>query len=290
MKEANQYVEDKEKNEWDNSLREWGLRFRKEHEEKYGNKTENHNHIEKPKNFFVSSTFERIRDTVYSCRALNGVGLITGEPGIGKSIALQWLAADEPYHAVYVQANNAERNLKPFLRKICHAFGWNTDAQYNRDLWDIIESRMPDAAERGCYIMVDEAQTLMDTVLRELVDFPSYFKVPIILVGNESTLQRKNVEAAFKQVLDRISYRVKLKKPEDKDYGNIGVSYDVYGKDARQYLVLYGRNTSLRRVDQLLKYARAIAGQDGPVRLQHLQSANYQLNGEEGADLLIINQ
>ncbi len=217
------------------------------------------NKIKAPANFLETSISQKIQTMVDVCLNANLIGLVTGAPGIGKSTTLRWIASQEPTYAVYVEVSPAQAALKPFCKLLSDNFGWGVDCQYQHQWWEVLVSRLPDEAKRLRYLMVDEAQTLDNDALRILVNFQEQFGMAVILAGNESTLRRKNSGPAFEQITDRIGFKLRLEGLLDSDFQCLGKNFGFTGEDACNFIIRYGKQTSLRKVEQLLSAAKLLA-------------------------------
>ena len=139
-------------------------------------------------------------------------------------------------------------------------------------IWEVLESQFSHPAND--YILIfDEAQNLPLSILKEMVDLPSRFTIPVVICGNGELLKRRRVSsAAFDQIESRIAKRVILSAPTREDFEMIAVDFDAFGKDAHAACVAYGCNTSMRDLVAMLEAARRYAG-EGPLRLQEIRQA-----------------
>ncbi|PWB84377.1 MAG: hypothetical protein C3F11_01605 [Methylocystaceae bacterium] len=231
-----------------------------------------------------TSIVKAVEDAVNYARTMRRAAAVTGAPGIGKSTALQSISDADP-SAILIYVGGARRTDRAFARLLADSIGIVTGAESTAKLWDIAESILSHP-QFGNILLFDEAQNIPLALLKEVVDFPSRFGVPVVVCGNAELLKRQRVaSAAFDQVSSRIAKRVVLNAPTPEDFQTIGVDFDVFGKDAHAACVDFGLNTSIRELVQVLESARVYAG-DGPLRLQEIKRAVAWIKGAHALKLL----
>ncbi len=197
--------------------------------------------------------------------------LITGVPGIGKTTALEEIARLNP-QATLIRVAAPQSTPRAALSLIADALRAYTYGKSASGIWEVLESQFSHPAND--YILIfDEAQNLPLSILKEMVDLPSRFTIPVVICGNGELLKRRRVSsAAFDQIESRIAKRVILSAPTREDFEMIAVDFDAFGKDAHAACVAYGCNTSMRDLVAMLEAARRYAG-EGPLRLQEIKQA-----------------
>ena len=231
--------------------------------------------------FIETSIFRAIDGAVTYARATKRAAAIIGPPGIGKTVALERIAATVG-RATYVRISATQGTGKAAFRLLADAFDIARAGRESTDsLWRGLEDHFASIAywKTQEFLLVDEAQQLDLNVLKELVDLPSRFGFPVIVCGNADLLKRSRVDrGAYEQISSRCAKRLLLKAPLDEDLVSIAVDFDVYGADARAAAVAYGQNTSIRELVQLLEDARAFVG-SGPLRLAELRQTAANTKG-----------
>ncbi|MCI4680425.1 ATP-binding protein [Rhodoblastus acidophilus] len=239
---------------------------------------------------FVETSISRgIDETVTYSRATLRAAAIIGPPGIGKTVALERLYANDR-KAIYLRISATQGTGKAAFRLLGDAMGVARGGRESTDsIWRALEDRFDTSGswKQGEYLLIDEAQQLDLNVLKELVDLPSRFGFPVVVCGNPDLLKRTKVDrGAYEQIVSRCSKRLVLKAPLDEDLVAIALDFDVYGADARAAAVSYGQNTSIRELVQLLEDARTFVA-SGPIRLNDLrQTAVNTKGGSQALKLL----
>jgi len=235
-------------------------------------------HVSKTSIFIaVQQAFE------YSVR-IKHASLITGIPGIGKTTALEEIARLNP-KATLIRVAAPQSTPRAALSLIADALHAFSNARSASAIWEILESGFSHPANDDILIF-DEAQNLPLAILKEMVDLPSRFQIPVVICGNGELLKRRRVSsAAFDQIESRIAKRAILSAPTREDFEMIAVDFDAFGKDAHAACVAYGCNTSMRDLVAMLEAARRYAG-EGPLRLQEIKHAVVLKNGVNALKLL----
>ena len=230
------------------------------------------------------STYEDILGCFRYAVAGKRAGLIIGPPGIGKTTALEDIRRRDP-KVTLIRVAATRSTPRACLNLIANEMRLYTDGRSAAAIFEIIESRVSHPACEDILIF-DEAQNLPLAILKEMVDLPERFQIPVIVCGNGELLKSRRVSsAAFDQIESRIAKRVILAAPTREDFEMIAVDFDAFGKDAHAACVAYGGNTSLRDLVAMLEDARRYAG-DGPLRLQEIRHAVVLKNGANALKLL----
>ena len=164
------------------------------------------------------------------------------------------------------------------MNLIAEALQINVYRKSTAVIWDVLESYFSYPAMK--YVLVfDEAQNMPLSILKEMVDLPSRFQIPVVICGNGELLKRRRVSSpAFDQIESRIAKRVILAPPTRDDFELIAGDFAANGKDAYAACVAYGCNTSMRDLVAMLEAARGYAG-EGPLRIQEIRQAVVLKNG-----------
>lgn len=138
--------------------------------------------------------FQRIKITEHIVGAINqaltrrSIGVITGEPGDGKSAHARWFR-DQHDGAVLITCDDADCDAKFVIDELHKAFGFKTYSPHARGKKRELDEYLQ--KHRNTVILVDEAQKLTNGALEMLrglhdkSDPENVRNVPIILFGDE---------------------------------------------------------------------------------------------------------
>ena len=138
--------------------------------------------------------FQKIRMTEHIVAAINqaltrrSIGVITGEPGSGKSVHARWFL-DQHDGAVLITCDDADCDAKFVIDELHKAFGFKTFSPHARGKKREIEAYLQ--SHRNTVILVDESQKLTNGALEMLrglhdkSDPEGRRNVPVILFGDE---------------------------------------------------------------------------------------------------------
>jgi DNA transposition AAA+ family ATPase len=233
-----------------------------------------------------TTIYDAVEDVTIFARTMASAGAVIGPPGIGKTFALEDIARKDP-KAVYIRISPATGTYKAALDEIAKGLQIKTSHESAAQIQQAIEHHLQfrGAEFEGPLVcdppilLIDEAQDLDLSILKQIVDFPYRFRVPVVVCGNADLLKRTRVRSgAYEQIASRVAKRAILAAPCDQDFQSIAVDFDVCGMDAHKACVAFGRNTSIRALVQMLEAARGLAG-SGPLRLDEIKSAATWLVG-----------
>jgi len=213
-------------------------------------------------------------------------GVIVAPPGSGKTMTLKQIASKEGGFVCSLKATRTSGRARTVLARIAGEFKIYVGAGNGFDIEHGLWTDLPRLAEGGHWLMIDEAQHLDNDALRAVLDLNDEAGLPILLAGNADLLKRtKSSEAAFEQVKSRLR---ELPRPDGAtrlDVDVLAVDRGVDGREAYRFLYQFGKGArggyDLRRIADLLREGRAVAGPSGPVRLKHLQKAVSLLYGDQ---------
>ncbi|OED44065.1 hypothetical protein ACH42_08480 [Endozoicomonas sp. (ex Bugula neritina AB1)] len=120
----------------------------------------------------------------------HGLGMITGESGVGKTKASYWFALE--HRAFYVRAMSAWRSPTPLLESLGDVLG----VQNKRSSYRMLKAVADEMSRQNRPVFVDEADYLLRfDVLRDTIrDLHEATRVPVILVGHTG-IERKVKES-----------------------------------------------------------------------------------------------
>lgn len=235
------------------------------------------------RNVSKTSIFVAVQDACDYAVGMKHASLITGSPGIGKTTALEEIARRNP-EATLIRVAATQNTPRAALGVIAEALCFQTHGKSANGIWEVLESCFSYPAN-SFLLIFDEAQNLPLAVLKEMVDLPQRYEIPVVICGNGELLRRRRASAAFDQIESRIAKRAILSAPTREDFEMIAVDFDAFGKDAHAACVSYGCNTSMRDLVAMLEAARGYAG-TGPLRLQEIRHAVVLKNGKNALKLL----
>ena len=229
--------------------------------------------------FCRTPTAINILRVVDYCREYKDIGMIVGDPGVGKTTALQWAASNDS-NIVYCVLNPAKSALSSVLELICTLTAGhspNTCAQKHEVVCHWAEW------QENALLIVDEAQRLNDVCLDELRCIHDETDLPLIFSGNRDFRTRFNNRkaASFAQFTSRVGMRLDLERPTPADIAALAHHIGTDDPKAITYLERFG-NTSggLRLVSKLLGIGKGLA-KDGNVNCDHLKAAAKMLGVEK---------
>lgn len=136
------------------------------------------------------------------------MGLIYGDPGLGKTQTAVWWATNND--AVYVRAQN-KMTCRWLLEKIVYELGESP----SRKMADLIEQCITHLRLKPQVIIIDEVDYLINRhrIVETLRDLHDLTGVPIVLIGMQ---EAKTKLGKYRHLYDRISEIIEF-KPFSKD-------------------------------------------------------------------------
>ncbi len=207
---------------------------------------------------------------------IGGIALVSGEPGVGKTVAVRAFVADlDPRSIVTVPLAAPLPNLRAFLRALVLALGehpaWTT-AELLAQVRAIVTPW--GEAQKLLLVTLDEAQDLPQDVLsglRSLLATPLGDPLPvrILLVGTLSLPARLRAQA-MEPIAQRIAVRIRLygfTRPETETFlhENLQNTAKPFTDEATE--LLFHRSRAIPRVvAALVRLAqRSAQDHDGPI-------------------------
>lgn len=230
--------------------------------------------------FCETPTARRVLELVTYCRDYRDMGIVVGNPGVGKTTALRHYA-DTHEGAYFCTMQSSMASLSAALAHICNALGEYAPTKA-AEASQIICNRVRWLDEEAILI-VDEAQELKDPVINELRSIHDATGLPIVFCGNRDFRSRFNNTraAAFAQFTSRVGIRLEFWESSVADIEAVCRPHRVQGKRAWTYLTdLVANGGGLRTVSKLIAPAARMAG-DRPIQLKHLKAAARLLGAEK---------
>lgn len=236
-----------------------------------------------PHRFVETSSSRMVGKAIKTAVRLRAPVRIIGKPGTGKTAAL--LHYRQQYDAVYVECTHFSKNVGGLFRSLIAAYGFHSDSKFERDLTDVLYSRLTGSAWDGKRLrdkplFVDEWQTLEATAQRELVRISENCGIPLVLSGNEERLTTSKIDhTAMAQVESRIAAVFHTLPLTEADCDTICIDFNVEGKDAFERVRRIGTGLEFRRLANVLEEAKLFReGGAGSIRAFHLDEAIESLN------------
>lgn len=189
--------------------------------------------------FVETNITQEIRMAINFTRINNDLGIIVGEPGIGKSTTLKKYA-EETANCIYVEASKATKSPKAFLDEVLDTLGKEesgTMAHKQRALVKLLK-------DSNKMFVIDEAQHLTPATLETIRHiFYDATDTPVILSGNPIVLDQmgKGAKAEFAQFFSRIGIRRRLVNKKSKKDVRMIVGQSVTNPSDDMINFLYGK-------------------------------------------------
>ena len=184
-----------------------------------------------------------------------GMGLVYGEPGLGKTYAISWWCLNN--NAVYIRCVNT-MTTKWLLEELTEELG---EIPYARTP-DIFNQVISQLLKQPRTIVVDEIDYLaMDSrAVETLRDIHDKTDVPVILVGMSNSNHRL---MRFKHLYDRISEILKIEPITQKEISKIiDELSEIEMTDCAKRLI-FTKTNRFRQIVKLINKAEQIAKANG---------------------------
>lgn len=226
--------------------------------------------------FVRTSIAQAVLDVAEYAHINGDLGLVYGDAGVGKTMALQEYARTHP-DAIYISVNPTVANPTGLLRKIISALGKNefgTRMQERDYIVDLLRGS-------GRLLIVDEAQHLKLQALEVLRSIHDEAGIGIVLAGNEVIYDRMHGrgEAQFAQFFSRVGVRRHLRSRISE--ADVRLILGPLADDVFRYMHnLANTRMGLRgMVKRYLLAAHIAAGQQRPLDVDALRAAEGLMMG-----------
>ncbi len=232
------------------------------------------------RDFYEIPTARRILDLISICKECGYIGLLVGNPGVGKTTALKHFA-DKDDDAYYCAMAPALRSMSGVLMEVCRVMGTmpaRTVSETHEILCHLAEWN---GAKKA--LLIDEAQHLHNQIIDELRCIHDQSGMAMVFCGNAEFHTRFNKAraAAFAQFTSRIGMRLEIWEPSDDDIIAIRDHHGIDGDGEHAFLHMHAKTSGgLRTVTRLIGVGRALAGPGNPLQLEHLKAAAGMLRVE----------
>jgi DNA transposition AAA+ family ATPase len=210
------------------------------------------------------------------------LGIVTGEPGVGKTSAARRYAAfrEEVY---LVTMSPAASSLKACLQRVAHAI-YACPSKAGAAAWsEAIRARFAEEWDHPPLLVIDEAQHLSDAAIEELRAISDATpRLGMVFMGSRELRERWSGRR-WSQLSSRFYQRIDLERPMAADIDAICAAAGIDGKRPRELIrKTAARPGGLRLVGKLISVATALAGPDQPIKAEHIEAA-FNDRGEASA-------
>lgn len=152
--------------------------------------------------------------------------LAVGKAGLGKTVALNWIAAQSG--AAYCEVAQHTKAIRPMFLMLHDAYGVQKDSKHTYDLAKDCMNFLGAGYGPTRPLLVDEYQNFTPTVLRELLHLQERCGFALLLAGNTHRLAgtRRDIHA-MDQIESRIGMRFEIGQPTREDCVRIGSEHTL---------------------------------------------------------------
>lgn len=220
------------------------------------------------KNPFESEDFKELMNRFHYLTEIKGIGVFTGNPGLGKTFALRCYASRlniDLYKVIYISATK-DMTVFDFFKEICNALNIDLGGCYKTELYHNIQKEiilLVEQEKRLPIIIIDDSQNLSRDILHQLkvlyeYEMDSKDYITLILVGKPEfkTELSKNIYDYLKQRII-VNYKLSgLSREEVKEYITsrlkiANVNHEIFSEDALNALYSCSKS-SPRRLNTLI--------------------------------------
>jgi DNA transposition AAA+ family ATPase len=207
--------------------------------------------------FVTTSVAARIGETISGARRLGWNAAIVGQPGVGKTRALEHFAATTPATYLFTVSAISGNAVVKLFRELCGVFKIHDGGTTISD----IQHRLFNYDFTGHVLLIDEAQNLKLQAIRELLFLNDLANLSVIFCGNKEVLKRVSTDTgAFAQISSRIPFREDIDCILDADADAIANGFGLEGMDAYGLARKIAGKFHARGVVSVLTLAREFAG------------------------------
>lgn len=219
-------------------------------------------------NHFESNDYKELINRFRYLTEIRGIGVFTGNPGLGKTFSLRCYASNlnvDLYKVVYISATK-DMTIFDFFKEIGTAFNIDVGSCYKTEMYHNIQKEivlLVEQEKRLPVIIIDDCQNLSRDIIHQLkvlyeYEMDSKDYITLILVGKPElkTELSKNVYDYLKQRIV-VNYKLNgLSREEVKEYIEsrlrlANVEHELFTEDALNALYSCSKS-SPRRLNTLI--------------------------------------
>lgn len=205
------------------------------------------------------------------CHSAGEMGIVTGQPGVGKTTAAQRYVESTP-RAYLVTISPATSALVPCLTRIGECFGAFSSTN-GASPWSEAIRRWLRVQPEPPLLLIDEAHHLSDAAVEELRSIFDDRGLGLVFIGS-SEIRERWTGPRWAQLASRVYQSLPLKGPEIKDVDAICDMMGLPDRKSRSLLNRAARQPGgLRVVRRILEIAIALAGPGNLIRAEHIDAA-----------------
>lgn len=230
-----------------------------------------------PPSFVMTPTATDIIRLIEYTRDHGDIGLVIGDPGLGKTTTLLHFA-DSNRDAAYVMLGAARAGLTPALKTVAEEVKAYAERQSSHELFEAICTSLTRYHDAYKVLLIDEAQAATDITLESLRALVDVTGVALVLVGNRYFPRRlfgKRGLVRFAQLTSRVGMKLDLTAPDPGDVKAVLSHWAITDERSfdliEQHIVLAGGG--LRSARKLVDLAQEFAGPEIAIEYRHLKQA-----------------
>lgn len=219
-------------------------------------------------NPFESSDYKELLSRFYYLTEIRGIGVFTGNPGLGKTFSLRCFASKlnaDLYKVIYISATK-DMTIFDFFKEIGTAFNIDVGSCYKTEMYHNIQKEivlLVEQERRLPVIIIDDCQNLSRDIIHQLkvlyeYEMDSKDYITLILMGKPElkTELSKNIYDYLKQRIV-VNYKLNgLSREEVKEYVQsrlklANVEHELFTEDAMNALYSCSKS-SPRRLNTLI--------------------------------------
>lgn len=232
--------------------------------------------------FIMTSTAASIMDALEFAQHIPDIIVITGGPGVGKTLACTTYAENNS-NVWLLTADPSTRTARQLLAELADMLGLSVGGRaQSARLSATIIKRLTGTAG---LLIVDEAQNLLTEAMEQLRAIFDRANIGVALVGNatvKNRLENRDRSEDFAQLFSRVGMRFNRPRPTKRDVSALLDAWELKGDDVRRRAEEIAREPgALRGMTKALRIAKMTAdvlGLPEPT-VSHLNKAWDNLSG-----------
>jgi hypothetical protein len=231
--------------------------------------------------FALTQTASRIWEVLEFAQTMPTIGVVIGNAGVGKTIALKGYRDRHPNTVWIATMQPCDARPYPALQRIAGALNVFPDGRAST-LSDRVVRKLE--GTRGL-VIIDEAQHLETTSLDQIRSIFDAALVGVVLAGNRDLAAHMDIDRRrdqLAQISRRVGMRMRtIERPRKADIATLLTAWNVEGEEARaelQAIALRPGGVGVMTMVLRIAFVLAAASQ-GPLAVEHVRVAWQQLSG-----------